>query len=66
MTDEELIQLIREWAIDKGGVVTDDENVLRRKEGVVTVGMQEGTSRAVLFEHSSLPQVLIMPMNVQW
>jgi len=32
VTDEELIQLIREWAIDEGGVVTDDEDVLTRKE----------------------------------
>jgi DNA polymerase-3 subunit beta len=39
---------------------------LRGKEGVVTMGTQEETSRAVLFEHSSLHQVLIMPMNVQW
>ena len=39
---------------------------LRGKEGVVTMGTQEGTGRPVLFEHSSLPQVLIMPMNVQW
>ena len=39
---------------------------LRGREGVVTMGMQEETSRAVIFEHSSLHQVLIMPMNVQW
>ena len=39
---------------------------LRGKEGVVTMGTQEEASRAVLFEHSSLHQVLIMPMNVQW
>lgn len=25
MTDEELAQLIREWAVAKGGVVTDDD-----------------------------------------
>ena len=25
MTDEELAQLIREWAVAKGGIVTDDD-----------------------------------------
>jgi hypothetical protein len=40
-------------------------NYLENKEGVITLGKDEGSSPA-LFHYGSKPVVAIMPMNVQW